>query len=81
MTRRRMTPGVGEPPIVDMGAYEFRLGDVDYDGNVGVIDLLLLLAQWGECDSETPCTADFDHNGVVNVADLLLLLPLWGAYG
>jgi len=73
--------GFGEPPIVDMGAYEFRLGDVDYDGDVGVLDLLLLLAQWGDCDSETLCTADLDHNGVVNVADLLLILALWGAYG
>jgi len=73
--------GTGEPPIVDMGAYEFRLGDVDYDGDVGVMDLLSLLGQWGECPPDTPCTADLDHNGVVNVADLLLLLGLWGAYG
>jgi hypothetical protein len=72
--------GIGEPPIADMGAYEFRLGDVDYDGDVDVLDLLFLLGQWGECPPDTPCTADLDHNGVVNVADLLLLLGLWGAY-
>jgi predicted outer membrane repeat protein len=69
--------GIGEPPIVDMGAYEFRLGDVDYDGSVGVMDLLSLLGQWGECAPDTPCTADLDDNGVVNVADLLLILAQW----
>jgi hypothetical protein len=44
--------GAGDPPIVDMGAYEFQPApcpwDLDGDGEVGITDLLDLLAQWGD---------------------------------
>lgn len=51
------------------------LGDVDSDGNVGVADLLALLAAWGPNQAHP---ADFDENGIVDVLDLLLLLAAWG---
>jgi len=73
--------GGRNPTILSMGAFEFRLGDVNCDGAVGVLDLLSLLARWEDCDSETPCTADLDHNGVVNAGDPLLVLSPWGAHG
>ena len=43
--------GAGTAPIVDMGAYEFHLGDVNGDGHVDVVDLLdvvysLRLVRW-----------------------------------
>ncbi len=58
-------------------------GDLDGDGSVGVPDLLLLLAAWGECDDCTPgkdgtCAADLDDDCNVGVADLLILLANWG---
>ena len=50
-------------------------GDVDGDGNVGVSDLLALLAAWGTDPGGPP---DFDGDGTVGVADLLVLLGSWG---
>ncbi len=73
--------GLGDPPIVDVGAYEFQsavLGDLDGDGTVGVPDLLMLLASWGPCDGCDDCPADLDDNCTVGVSDLLILLANWG---
>jgi hypothetical protein len=49
--------------------------DLNGNGNVGVLDLLLLIASWGSCED---CPADFDGNGLVNVMDLLALIANWG---
>ncbi len=73
--------GLGEPPIVDMGAYEFQAnvpGDLDGDGTVGASDLLILLASWGPCDDCEDCDADIDGNCTVGASDLLILLSNWG---
>jgi hypothetical protein len=70
--------GCGEPPVVDMGAYEFHdpcPWDVDDSGDVGITDFLLLLAQWGEDPGGPP---DFDGSGDVGINDFLLLLAYWG---
>jgi predicted outer membrane repeat protein len=69
--------GYGEPPIVDMGAYELQPcpWDLDGDGNVGVVDLLMLLADFGSCDGSP---ADFDGDGCVTVVDLLALIGHFG---
>ncbi len=43
--------GLGAPPIVDMGAYEFQVKgcawDFDSDGDVDANDLIILLGAWG----------------------------------
>ncbi len=73
--------GIGDPPVVDMGAYEFQgvPGDIDGLCSVSVPDLLLLLAAWGPCPAPPdPCPADIDLDGTVGVADLLILLANWG---
>jgi hypothetical protein len=49
------------------------MGDIDGDCDVGVSDLLFLLAEWAKTDSP----ADINNDGVVNVADLLILLGDW----
>ncbi len=71
--------GNGDPPVVDMGAYEFQglpcPWDLDGDGNVFVTDLLLLLIDFGSCEGSP---ADFDGDGCVTVLDLLTLLGNWG---
>jgi hypothetical protein len=55
-------------------------GDVNGDGVVDVMDLLALLAAWGDCpDPPDPCPADLDGNGAVNTGDLLTLLAHWGS--
>ncbi len=55
-------------------------GDLDGDGVVGILDLLMLLAAWGPCDPPCPpaCVGDLDANCTVNVIDLLILLSNWG---
>jgi predicted outer membrane repeat protein len=74
--------GNGDPPIVDMGAYEFQPSacpaDFDDSGDVGVKDLLFLLGTWGPCPPKEDCAADFDLSGDVGVKDLLILLGAWG---
>lgn len=47
-------------------------GDLDGDSDVGVSDLLALLAAWG-----TPA-GDVNGDGATDVADLLALLSAWG---
>ncbi len=54
-------------------------GDLDGDGVVGILDLLILLSNWGPCpDPPAPCPADLDGDGNVGILDLLALLANWG---
>lgn len=54
-------------------------GDLNDDGIVDVLDLLILLAAWGPCPAlPDPCPADLNESGTVDVQDLLLLLSNWG---
>ncbi len=63
------------------------LADVNGDGAVDVVDLLDLLAAWGDCPDPCPptCAADIAAAGgpgadcTVDVLDLLLLLAHWDA--
>ncbi len=54
-------------------------GDLDDDGSVGIIDLLLLLGAWGPCPERCPpfCTGDIDGDCTVGIVDLLILLANW----
>ncbi|MCZ6653802.1 MAG: hypothetical protein O7D91_12345 [Planctomycetota bacterium] len=53
--------------------FESPLGDLDADCEVGILDLLILLAAWGEAGSP----ADLNNDGVVGILDLLILLANW----
>ena len=46
--------------------------DLDEDGLVGVMDLLAVVAGWGQAE------ADIDGDGLAGVSDLLLVLAHWG---
>ena len=50
-----------------------RRSDADLNGDhrVDVLDLLLLLQAWGECDG---CDEDLDGDRTVSVTDLLMLI-------
>ncbi len=65
--------------IVLIAQPESPPGDLDGDGLVGVADLLVLLAAWGNCPGPCPpaCGADLDGDCAVGVVDLLVLLANW----
>jgi hypothetical protein len=73
--------GLGVPPIVDMGAYEFQVlcpEDVNGDGVINVLDLIDLLLCFGQ-PANPPCdSADVNSDGTVNVLDLIELLLVFG---
>ncbi len=48
--------------------------DFSGDGNVGVNDLVALIAAWN-C---TGCIEDIDNDGIVGVNDLIVLISYWG---
>ena len=47
------------------------------DGQVNVVDLLAVIAAWGQSGG----AADITNDGSVNVADLLELIANWGSCG
>jgi len=61
--------------IVDIGAYEHLPGDVNYDGRVNVLDLILVRNSMGRdpASSIQARKADVNADGAVNVEDLLLV--------
>ncbi|MCH8153401.1 MAG: hypothetical protein IH830_13635 [Planctomycetes bacterium] len=52
--------------------------DLDDDDTVGILDLLALLADWGDCPVKGDCSADLNGDGNVGILDLLVLLANWG---
>ncbi len=52
--------------------------DLDAGGSVGILDLLALLAAWGDCPGKGECSADLNGDGNVGILDLLTLLANWG---
>ncbi|HUW33413.1 MAG TPA: right-handed parallel beta-helix repeat-containing protein [Planctomycetota bacterium] len=60
---------------VDIGAYEYLPGDVNYDGKVNVLDLLLVRNSLGRdpASSIEARKADVNADGAVNVQDLLVV--------
>jgi len=50
-------------------------GDINGDGTIDVLDLLELIAAWGECGD--PCESDLNGDGTVDVNDLLELVAQW----
>ena len=59
------------------GECDAQPGDINGDGLVGVDDLLIVIANWGSCDS-TECPGDLNGDGMVGVDDLLIVIANWG---
>ena len=49
--------------------------DLNNDGLVNVMDVLILIAEWGECNQ---CSADINEDGYVQIQDILILIGAWG---
>ena len=58
----------------DIGAYEYLPGDVNYDGRVNVLDLILVRNSLGRdpASSIEARKADLNNDGRVDIMDLLL---------
>jgi hypothetical protein len=68
----------GNPPLSDSETITVAViatcpADLDGDGQVGIGDLLIMLAAWG-----TSGPGDLDGSGAVGITDLLSLLKSWG---
>ncbi len=50
------------------------VGDINGSGTVDVVDLLVVIDQWGATDSP----ADVNQDGIVDVSDLLIVVGNWG---
>ena len=75
--------GFGDPPIVDMGAYEFQVmncpWDVNGDGVVDRHDLVEVVHNLGVCDDPDNCPWDVNGDGVVNGRDVAAVARHFGA--
>ena len=75
--------GNGDPPIVDMGAYEFQVmncpWDVNGDGVVDRHDLVEVVHNLGVCDDPDNCPWDVNGDGVVNGRDVAAVATHFGA--
>jgi outer membrane protein assembly factor BamB len=62
----------------DVRAYRtVCLGDLDCDGEVGIVDFLGVIGAWGPCPPGW-CPADLDDSGVVDITDFLGVIAAWG---
>ena len=53
-------------------------GDVDESGQVNIVDVLLVLALWGQGGTPAGDAADINGDGSVSVDDLLIVIGQWG---
>ncbi len=68
-----------EPPIVDMGAYEFLRSDINHNGSVNFVDYALFTSQWFQSGCGECCGAELtcDVNDKVEWADLHEFVGWW----
>jgi len=65
-----------QPIAVDMWAHATTIPeDVTGDGVVNLDDILLVLAEWGPCES--PCQGDVNGDSVIDINDILAVLAVW----
>ena len=49
-------------------------GDANGDGFVGILDVLVVIADWGPCDG---CAGDQNEDGQASILDILLIIANW----
>lgn len=88
-----LTGGCGNPLLgahddlpngLSIPVYAGCPADLNYDGQVGGLDVAILNAAWGACATScvspsTFCEADLNHSGTVNGTDMGILIANWGA--
>lgn len=61
--------------MASIRALKDLIGDIDSDGFVGVSDLDMILANWGDANT----TVDLDGSGSVDQGDLDIIIANWGS--
>lgn len=77
--------GVPDPPdypeVVDMGAYEFLRGDIDYSGLVNSVDYVILASAWrtepGDLKWDYLCELSVPPDYFIDWVDLAALVENW----
>jgi len=71
--------GIGGPPVVDMGAYEFQgcEGNADAIAGVNLPDVAILAGRWMETDCGYCGGADLDGDRAVGMGDLMVQVGNW----
>ena len=49
-------------------------GDANGDGFVGILDVLIVIADWGPCDG---CAGDVNEDGQASILDILFMIANW----
>jgi hypothetical protein len=62
------------PAVISFNTATTKMGDINKDNSVNILDLSILLSKYGTTDT----TADLNHDGVVNISDLSILLSNYG---
>ena len=70
-------PGTPPLPVIDMGAYELCIGDLDDNGTVDLSDLAELLGNYG-LSPAAYLDGDLDADGDIDLSDLAALLGVYG---
>ncbi|HVZ94305.1 MAG TPA: right-handed parallel beta-helix repeat-containing protein [Phycisphaerales bacterium] len=84
--RRRDDPatvdtGVGAPPVVDAGAYEFVVkcaGDANGDAAIGLADIAAVIQGWGAGAGDVCRCVDLDGSGTIGLGDIAAVIQNWG---
>ncbi len=82
--RRSRTVAMTAAVIVIFGGVVAAFGpscpaDVDWDGEVGITDLLMVLGEWGQGSGTTDFAGVNDGpDGIVDIHDFLGVLGAWG---
>lgn len=70
--------GAGRLFIPDALPNDDNSPDLNQDGSVNAVDLLILLSSWGPCGDCADCRADLNDDCAVGSVDLIILLGNWG---
>ena len=73
VARGKSAPVAMDSVMINLDSVNYG-GDVDGDGDVDVVDLLLVLSTFGPCGG---CAADLNGDGMVDVVDIIAVLSHW----
>jgi hypothetical protein len=74
----RVGGGTPTPTIVPTAPPQGRIGDINGDGAVNIVDVGLLIDVYGLQSTSNP-SADLNHDGVINIIDVGIIIDYYGS--